>query len=510
MSPSSSNKRIAKNTLWLYLRMLISMSVSLYTSRVILRTLGVEDYGINNVVGGVVGMFSFINATMSGATSRFLTFEIGKGNQERLNSTFSASFWIHVIIGLFFVLLAETIGLWFLCNKMVIPENRMMAAHVVFQMSVISTFVSITQVPYNASLIAHEKMDIYAYVEIANVFLRLLILYILVLMDYDKLILFGFLSLTVSVGIAMYYRFYGFIHFDECKIRREWNPEIVKPMLSFSAWDFYGNMSVTARTQGVTMLLNVFFGPVMNAAAGIAASVQNAVVSFATNITTAVRPQIIKTFAQGEYNAMSSLIYNASRCIFLIMVILVIPLCAEIEYILSLWLGEYPDSTPVFCILTLWFSVFANMSYVVVTGIHAYGKIIRPSLINGTLYLLVVPISYFVYKMGGEAWIAFLVNWIAVMIGLMSNVYTLHLYVNRFSVWCFVKEVLARCIFLVIIDGCVVWAIVHFMEQGFLRLVVTTLSSTLCLASMGWHTMLSKNFRNIVIHNIKNKICKKV
>lgn len=510
MSTSSNNKRIAKNTLWLYLRMLVSMSVSLYTSRVILRTLGVEDYGINNVVGGVVGMFSFINATMSGATSRFLTFEIGKGNQERLNSTFSASFWIHVIIGLVVVLLAETIGLWFLCNKMVIPESRMMAAHFVFQMAVLSTLVSITQVPYNASLIAHEKMDIYAYVEIVNVCLRLLILYLLVLLDYDKLILLGFLGLIVSVGIAMYYRFYSYIHFDECKIRREWKPEIVKPMLSFSAWDFYGNMSVTARTQGVSMLLNVFFGPIMNAAAGIASSVQNAVVAFATNITTAVRPQIIKLYAQGEYDAMSSLINNACRCTFLVMVILVMPLCAEIEYVLTLWLGEFPDFTPIFCILTLWFSVFANMSYIVVTGIHAYGNIIRPSLINGTLYILVVPISYFIYKMGGEAWIAFLINWIAVMAGLMSNAYTLHLYVNKFSVWCFVKEVLARCIFLVVIDGCVAWTIVHFMEQDFVRLVATTVSSTMCLASLGWYTMLSKNFRSIIIQNIKNKICKKV
>lgn len=506
---SANNKRIAKNTFWLYLRMLISMAVSLYTSRVILQTLGVEDYGIYNIVGGVVAMFSFINATMSGATSRFLTYEIGKGDQRNLNSTFSASFWIHVIIGIIVIVLSETIGLWFLNNKMVIPEDRLLVAHIVFQMSVLSTFVSITQVPYNASLIAHEKMDVYAYVEIVNVFLKLLILYFLVLLDYDKLILYGFLVLVVSIGVAMYYRFYGYSHFEECKIRREWRPEIIKPMLSFSAWDFYGNMSVTARTQGVSMLLNVFFGPVMNAAAGIAASVQTAVVSFSTNISTAVRPQIIKSFAQGEYDAMSSLIYNASRCIFLVMVILVMPLCAEIEYILSLWLGEYPDSTPVFCILTLWFSVFANMSYVVVTGIHAYGKIIRPSLINGTLYLMVIPISYIVYKLGGEAWVAFLINLFAVMVGLMSNVYTLHLYVNKFSIWKFIKEVLAKCIFLVAVGICIVWIPVHFLEPGFVRLCITVFSSTVCLATLGWYIMLSKNFRSVIIQNVKKKLCKK-
>ena len=206
---TSNNKRIAKNTAFLYLRMFISMSVSLYTSRVILKTLGVEDYGIYNVVGGVVAMFSFINSTMSTATSRFLTFEIGLDNQERLKDTFNASFWVHVIIAAIVFVLCETIGLWFLNYEMIIPEGRELAANIVFQFSIISTIIGITQVPYNAALIAHEKMDIYAYVEMANVFLRLGILYLLVIFDFDKLILYGILTLIVSTGIAMFYRIYG-------------------------------------------------------------------------------------------------------------------------------------------------------------------------------------------------------------------------------------------------------------------------------------------------------------
>ena len=213
---SANNKRIAKNTAFLYLRMFISMSVSLYTSRVILQTLGIEDYGVYNIVGGVVAMFSFINSTMSSATSRFLTFEIGRGNKERLKETFNASLWVHVIIAVIILVLCETIGLWFLQCKMVIPQGREMAANVVFQLSIISTLISITQVPYNATLIAHEKLDIYAYVEMINAFLKLVILYVLVLVNVDKLILYGALVLLVSTCIAMFYRYYCIKHYEEC------------------------------------------------------------------------------------------------------------------------------------------------------------------------------------------------------------------------------------------------------------------------------------------------------
>ena len=216
---SANNKRIAKNTAFLYLRMFISMSVSLYTSRVILQTLGIEDYGIYNIVGGVVAMFSFINSTMSSATSRFLTFEIGRGNKEKLKETFSASFWVHAIIAVIILLLCETIGLWFLQYKMVIPQGREIAANVVFQLSIISTIISITQVPYNATLIAHEKLDIYAYVEMINAFLKLGILYVLVLVNVDKLILNGVLVLCVSTCIAMFYRYYCIKHYKECHIK---------------------------------------------------------------------------------------------------------------------------------------------------------------------------------------------------------------------------------------------------------------------------------------------------
>ena len=505
---ASNNKRIAKNTAFLYLRMFISMSVSLYTSRVILKTLGVEDYGVYNVVGGVVAMFSFINATMSSATSRFLTFEIGRNNQEKLKDTFNASFWVHVVIAAIVFILCETIGLWFLNYKMVIPEGREFAANIVFQLSILATIISITQVPYNATLIAHEKMDIYAYVEMANVFLRLAILYLLVIFKYDKLILYGILTLIVSTGIAMFYRMYGASKYKECHVQLKWQWPIIKPMLSFSGWDFFGNMSVTARTQGVSMLLNVFFGPVMNAAAAIASSVQGAVMSFANNVSTAVRPQIIKYYAQGKSKEMGDLINNACRLNFFILSLLTIPLCGEINYILSIWLGEYPSQTAIFCILTLLFNLFANMSYMVATGIHAYGRIIRPSLINGTLYLLVIPITYFSFKLGGNAWAPYLFNLLAVICGMLSNVYTLHKYIPDYSIKTFIYKVLLRAATLLCFGFIIVHLINTNLPTGFFRLVITIITSTTSMGLLGWYIMLNKGQRIKIIKMIKGFINK--
>ena len=267
---SENNKRIAKNTIMLYLRMFLTMVVGLYTSRVVLQTLGVEDYGIYGVVGGIVAMMGFLNASMSGATSRFLTFELGRGDKERLSKTFSSALVVHIIIAVIVFVVAETVGLWFLCYKLVIPENRMVAAHWVYQLSILSSMITITQVPYNSSIIAHEKMDVYAYVEILNVTLKLLIVYLLVIGNFDKLILYAILMFAVSVIIMMVYRIYCLRRFEECKFRLFLDKDYLKPLLSFSGWDLYGNTDFSVRQQGANFLLNMFYGVVLNAAYNIA------------------------------------------------------------------------------------------------------------------------------------------------------------------------------------------------------------------------------------------------
>lgn len=320
----------------LYIRMFISVIISLYTSRVVLQTLGVEDYGIYGVVGGIVAMMGFINASMSGATSRFLTFELGRGDFSRLSKTFSSALLVHIIIAVIVLVLAETVGLWFLCNKLVIPEGRMVAAHWVYQLSILSSMLAITQVPYNSSIIAHEKMDVYAYVEILNVMLKLLIVYLLVIGSFDKLILYAILMFAVSVIIIMVYRIYCIRRFEECKFRWIWDKTFLKPIISFSGWDLFGNMAVTTRQQGTNFLINMFFGVVYNAASGVASTVNGILGMFSQNILTAFRPQIIKFYSVGSVQESVNLLYNAGKFATLLMVLIAIPFSFEMEYIMKL------------------------------------------------------------------------------------------------------------------------------------------------------------------------------
>lgn len=507
---SENNKRIAKNTLVLYLRMAVAMGVSLYTSRIVLHALGVVDYGIYGVVGGVVAMFTFLNASMSGATSRFLTYELGQGNLVRLRETFISAFWLHCIIAGVIIFFAETVGLWFLTHKMVIPSDRMFAAHWVYQLSILSMAISVTQVPYNACIISHEKMSIYAYVEILNCVLRLLIVYLLILWEGDKLIFYSILVLCVSILIALIYRCYCARNFEECKsMRFLWKPNILKPMLGFSGWDIYGNMSVLARTQGVNILLNLFFGPILNAAAGIATQVQSAVMSFASNILTASKPQIVKQYAMGNNQAMVSLIRNTLRLNSLLLLLITVPLLLEIGFVLKVWLENVPLYATVFCSLTLIFNFFASVSSVLISGIHATGQIKRPSFINGTLYLLVVPITYFLFKTGAAPWSSFLFNVIAVLCGMLSNAYTLKLYIPQFSLRDFIIEDLGRCVLIFVCVYAAGLLLHEFMEECWWRLITTCLLSTILLTILGYFLLIPISFRSKIILILRSKLCKK-
>lgn len=485
------------------------MLVSLYTSRVVLQTLGVEDYGIYGVVGGVVAMFDFLNASMSGATSRFLTYGLGKGDAKALSRTFSTAFLEHLMIAVVILIICETFGLWFLNNKLVIPPERMPAANWVFQLSILSMMVSVTQVPYNASVISHEQMDVYAYVEIFYVAAKLLVVYLLLVVSFDKLILYALLMLTVSAGKAMYYRFYCARHFSECRLQWVWDPPLLKKMMKFSGWDLYGNMSVMARTEGVTLLLNIFFGPAVNAASSIATQVQGAVMSFATSVSTAVRPQIIKYYAQGHYPEMIRLMSNAVRLNFFILLFPTVPLMICLPYVLELWLGIVPEYTVIFCTLTLLFNFFANMSATLVTGIHATGKNIRPSLINGSLYILVVPFSYLAFRLKADAWWPFLFNVLAVVLGMLSNAYTLHLYIKEYSLWRFLKRDFLPCVFVLAVSMGVCVLLKPFCAQGFGGLLEMILLSSALLVLLGYWFLVPRSLSVKIIHRIKSILCKK-
>lgn len=495
---SEPTRRIAKNTAALYVRMLLSMIVTLYTSRVVLEVLGVEDYGLYNVVGGIVVLFSFLNTSMSGATARFITFELGRNTHRRLQETFTSALIIHLGIAIVTLIVAETIGLWLLKTQLTIPEGRMQAASWIYQFSILAVMVSFTQVPYNASIIAHERMSIYAYIEILNVSLKLLIVYLLTLAHCDKLILYGALILGVNIAIASIYRLYCIRQFAECRVRWQWIPSILKPMLSFSGWDLYGNMSVAARTQGINILLNIFFGTVANAAAGIAAQVQSAVGAFANNIMTAVKPQIIKSYACGEKAYMTRLIYSSSRFMYLLLLVLSLPILVDTHFVLSIWLKTVPEYTTAFCRLTLLFNFFAILSTVLVTGVHATGNIKRPSLINGTLYLSVIPLTYIAFRFGGNPVVPFVCNVLFVCVGAIINLFSLKKYVPEISVGTFFMQVLGRVLCVSAASAILPVAILLSCDEGWLRFISIGVSSLITTLTFSYLLALNDQERSFV------------
>ena len=454
-------------------------------------------------------MFSFLNTSMSGATSRFLTYEMGKGNNERLDQTFSSAMIVHIGIALIVFILAETVGLWFLINKLVIPEERMTAAHIVFQLSILSMMVTITQVPYNASIIAHEKMDVYAYVELLNVFLKLGIVYILLIGNFDKLILYAALVFGVSLLIATIYRIYCIRHFKECHIQKGLHKNIIKPMLSFSCWDLYGNMSVSFRSQGVTMLLNMFFGPLLNAANGIATNVHGIILGFANNVIVAFRPQIIKEYAAENIQRMSYLIENALKFTLALYLLIAIPLFFEADYVLQLWLKNVPAYTSYFLRIILICSFFKLGNNIMNIAIHATGRIKRVSFISGTVFLLNIPLMYIVMKLGGNAYIAYgtliLIDIIttALGIGIAKSL------IRQLNVKIFVTKGFLLNALLVLFVSVPLIFITTKMEVSFVRLVITSATSFFLTSIFVFVIVLNAHQRNLLIERIMNKTRRK-
>lgn len=503
-----SNSRIAKNTIFLYLRMLLSLVVSLYTSRVVLQVLGTQDYGLYSVVGGIVIMFGFLNSSMSGATSRFLTYEIGRSDEERLKDTFSSAMEVHLAIALMIFVVAETVGLWLLAYKLNIPEGRMGAAHVVYQTSVLSMMVGVTQVPYNASIIAHEKMDVYAYVEMLNILLKLVIVYVLLIGNLDKLILYAFLILGVSVFIAVIYRVYCIRKFKECHFHAVWRPKVIKPLLTFSGWDLYGNMSGTVQQQGINMIVNHFLGVIVNAACGIATVVNGAVLGFANNIVMAFRPQVIQSYAQGNIPLMSKLMTNASKYCLLLFLMISLPLIAEMPYVLHLWLTDVPDKTVQICRIVLLTNIPGLINSIIIIGIHATGKIKKLSFIGGSLYLFTLLPAYFILHFGSTLenvyWCIFLV----MVIMFFSNGAILKHNIPEFPLSSFFIETFKNSIFITIAACFVFYFISKKCPSGFFQLGLSVCLSVLMFGSYTYLFVIEKEIRWKLNEKIKMSIRK--
>lgn len=505
---SANNKRIAKNTIFLYVRMLLTMAVTLYTSRVVLATLGVEDYGIYNVVGGVVTMFAFLNGTISGVTQRFFTFELGTGNKEKLKSVFNTAICIHWIVAGVIVFLAETIGLWFVCNKLVIPDERMTAALWVYQFSILSTVVFFISIPYNACIIAHEKMSAFAYISIIEVVLKLLIVYLLLLSGYDKLIVYAILMFLVQLLIRLIYNEYCKRHFEESKYKFCIDHYIAKKMLGFTGWTLFGGFASVGMGQGLNILLNMFFGPAVNAARAVAQQVDSAVQSFVANFQMALNPQIIKNFAANDLLQMRKLVFASSRYSYYLLFFLSLPIVIEAPFILGIWLKEVPEHTVAFLRITMLVMLINALSNPLITSANATGNIKKYQMVVGTILLLIVPVAYIVLKLGGNPesvfWIYFLFSGIAQIARLWMIRPMIGLSIRKYAV-----EVVGRATLVTLPSIILPLLSINVLNEGWLRFVITGILSSLSIITAVYTLGIGKGERNFVKDKI-GSIFKKI
>lgn len=501
-----NNKRIAKNTLLLYLRMLLMMAVSLYTSRIVLNALGIEDYGIYNVVGGVVTMFSFLNGTMAASTQRYLSYALGKQDDKLLQDTFSQTINLHILIALSIVLLGEGIGLWFVTHHLVIPAERMDAAIWAFHCSLFCFFFNVIQVPYNAMIIAQERMNVYAYFSIVEALLKLGVALIITYLCIDKLELYAGLLLGVSCFTLILYGGYCRLKY-QTKLRLFWDKVLCRNLIGFSGWNLSAQIAYMARTQGINILLNMSFGPTLNAARGIAVQVSGAITSFVSNFQLAANPQIIKSYAQGDIGGMRNLIYNSSKFSFLLLSMLVIPFYLECEFILTLWLKTVPDYAVIFTKLVLISMLVDTMSGTLVYGALATGKIRNYQLILSLLFLFNPILVYVLFKSGFRPSTAYIVEIIFNAFALGARLYFLYKLVG-ISVRLYANKVIKTGLLVLLVSSLITYFIQQTMSESIFRILGVTITSILAITVLGYLIGLNKNEKqhvNLLIKNVYKK-----
>ena len=500
---SDNNKRIAKNTLLLYVRMLFTMAVSLFTSRVILNTLGVEDYGINNVVGGIVTMFSVLSGSLSSSISRFITFELGKGNIERLKTIFSTGVNIQLGMSVLIIIIAEAVGIWFLNAKMNIPADRMVAANWVFQCAILTFVLNLLSVPYNAAIIAHEKMSAFAYISVVEVSLKLIIVYMLMISPFDRLETYAVLLLLVGAVIRFIYGYYCKRHFEECTYHFVFDKPVLKEMTGFAGWNFLGNGAYMLNTQGVNILMNLYFGVAVNAARGVATQADAALKQFVNNFTTAVNPQITKSYAQGDLDYMHKLVCRSAKFSAFLMMFFAVPIILETNTILTIWLKTVPDYAVIFL---QWIIISSFMDTVLanslVTSMFATGKIKRYQIIVTTVGCLVFPLSWIAFKLGFEPQVGYILYFIIYTILLFVRLYLLKDMV-KLPVMMYIREVLYKLAPVIVVGFAIPGILILTMDAGWLRLILVCLLSVLVTAASEYIIGLSNKEKDFVAEKIK-------
>lgn len=485
------------------------MGVSLYTSRVILNALGVVDYGIYNVVGGLVAMFGILSGSLSGAISRFITFELGKGDFEKLKRIFCTSVNIQIILIAIITVLMETVGIWFLNAKMVIPEERLAAANWVFQFSVVTFALNLLSVPYNAVIIAHEKMSAFAYISIINVTLKLIVAFIIAYNPFDKLVYYGLLIMIVGAINRSIYAIYCKRHFDEATYRMIFDKGLMKEMFGFAGWNFLGTGSGLLRDQGGSILINIFYGPAVNAARGIAMQVNSTVTSFVTSFTTAVNPQITKSYATNDCDYMMKLVFYSAKFSFFIILLIVLPILVSTPYILDLWLKQVPNYSVNFVRLAILFVMSESLAKPLVTLMFATGDIKKYQIVVGGSRMIVdFPVSLLCLYLGAPPECVFVIAIATSFMCEMLRLFMLKKMVGL-SVRSFMLNVYLKSGFVAIAAAIIPWLIKPYFGNDFFSFLILSAVSFVCAAVSAYFIGCNQNEKALIINlvkKIKNKL----
>lgn len=499
---AQNNKRIAKNTLLLYMRMLFMMAVSLYTSRVILHILGVEDFGIYNVVGGVVAMFSVISGSLSAAISRFITYELGKGNKDSLVRIFSSSVTIQIGLSLIIFILAELVGVWFLNAKMNIPNGRIYAANWVFQLSILTFVINLVSVPYNAAIVAHEKMSAFAYISILEVIAKLVIVYLLFISPIDKLIFYAVLMAIVALVIRFVYGYYCKYHFEECTYHFVFDKDLLKKMFGFAGWNFIGAASSVLRDQGGNIVINLFCGPAVNAARGIAYQVNTAINGFVSNFMIALNPQITKSYASGDKEYMMTLIFQGARLSFYILLLLSLPVIINVHYILTLWLKIVPEHTTQFVQLVLIFAMSESISNPLITAMLATGNIRNYQIVVGGLQMMNLPISYILLRFGCIPEIVLIVAICISQCCLAARLYMLRSMIGL-SIRQYLSKVYFNVLFVTVLSAIIPSVVFYYLNETFFSFILICIVSVISTCIVIYYIGSDKQEKQFILSKVK-------
>lgn len=502
---SLDNKRIAKNTLLLYFRMLFMMFIGLFTSRVILNALGVSDLGLMTVAGSVILMFTFLNGTLASGTQRFISYAIGAGNKDILRKTFASAMTMHLVLASIIVILGETIGLWYVYNKLNVPIGRFEAAMWCYQLSILSTFISIILVPFGAALIAHEKMGMYAYMSIYDASMKLLAAYLIQVIPYDRLIFYSILTFCITLVPTFIYNWYCRSRFEECGFRYVLDKDILKEMLSFSGWNVFGCLASMGSGTGVNLIINFFCGTIVNGARSIAFQANGWVQKFVQNFLIAINPQVVKSYAEGNVNQMFSVAKNGSKFGAFLMLMLGCPLMIEMENVLQLWLGQVPEHTVFFTRVTIVESVIRTISRPMVEIIHATGRMKMPNITSGMVLLMIVPVSYLLLSVGVDIDYVVVIN----LIPWICEIAFLLFFVGKYTgvdTLEYIPDVFGKLLLLSILSIPMPLLFHYSMSGGAGRLVLVFGSSVIMYCFTMLYIGVDRKMREKIIENILKRL----